>query len=119
MERREMDRAEAYLAPVAAIVFPGGRRLSNLKAIVANSAGRYRRVAKSVDRVDCMRTDGLDIVYVLGTLYGEWSDGSPFEGIRFVDRFEIQGGRIVRQDVWNDAGEARIALAAARQTEGN
>ena len=42
-----------------------------------------------------------------GTLHGRWLDGSAFDGIRFIDRFEIRGGRIVRQDVWNDAGELR------------
>ena len=29
-----------------------------------------------------------------------------FEGIRFVDRFEVAGGRITRQDVWNDLAES-------------
>jgi len=44
---------------------------------------------------------------VRGTLYGRWLDGSSFEGIRFIDRIEIRDGLVVRQDVWNDAGELR------------
>jgi len=35
-------------------------------------------------------------------------DGRPFEGIRFIDRFEIQDGLIVKQDVWNDMGEYKL-----------
>jgi hypothetical protein len=45
------------------------------------------------------------VVYCSGTLEGVWLDGSAFSGIRFIDRFEVAGGRIVRQDVWNDLGE--------------
>ena len=47
------------------------------------------------------------VVYARGALSGEWPDGAAFEGVRFIDRFEITGGKIVRQDVWNDIGEAR------------
>jgi hypothetical protein len=36
-----------------------------------------------------------------------WADGSSFEGIRFIDRFELVTGKIQRQDVWNDLGEAQ------------
>ncbi len=44
-------------------------------------------------------------VYCFGTLGGEWPDGTAFDGIRFIDRFELQGGLITRQDVWNDMAE--------------
>jgi hypothetical protein len=40
-----------------------------------------------------------------GTLYGEWPDGSAFEGIRFIDRFEVRGGKLTDHKVWNDLGE--------------
>jgi limonene-1,2-epoxide hydrolase len=40
-----------------------------------------------------------------GTLYGEWPDGRAFEGIRFIDRFVVRGGRLADQKVWNDLGE--------------
>jgi multidrug efflux pump subunit AcrB len=40
-------------------------------------------------------------------------DGTPFEGIRFVDRFAMTpDGRIAEQDVWNDLGEAILARGA-------
>ncbi len=47
------------------------------------------------------------MVYCTGTLEGQWLDGSAFAGIRFIDRFEVEAGRIVRQDVWNDLAEVR------------
>ncbi len=45
------------------------------------------------------------MVYCSGTLRGVWLDGSNFEGVRFIDRFEIADGKIRRQDVWNDLAE--------------
>jgi hypothetical protein len=48
---------------------------------------------------------GETIVYSVGTLYGEWPDGTPFEGNRYVDRFVVRGGKIVQMDVWNDSAE--------------
>jgi hypothetical protein len=44
-------------------------------------------------------------VYCFGTLYGEWADGSAFEGIRFIDRFTVRAGQLLDQMVWNDMGE--------------
>ena len=112
MEARDLAGAQRLVAPDAAYVFPGGARLTSLSAIVAGSAGRYQHVAKHVERCDlCAGADGRDVVYILGTLYGRWTDGSTFAGIRFVDRFEIREGLIVLQEVWNDIGEYRLALA--------
>jgi hypothetical protein len=36
---------------------------------------------------------------------GEWHDGTAFEGNRYVDRFVVRDGKIVRMDVWNDSAE--------------
>ena len=79
-----------------------------LAAIVAGSATRYQFVGKHVEGYEAAEAaDGLVSVYVRGTLHGRWLDGSSFDGIRFIDRFEIRGSLIERQDVWNDAGELR------------
>ena len=45
------------------------------------------------------------VVYSLGTLYGEWPDGTPFEGNRYVDRYVVKSGLITHMDVWNDSAE--------------
>lgn len=110
MERRDLDAARGLVTADAEFVFPGGARRSDLSAIVTGSSGRYRSIAKHIERCDlCERTDGTAIVYVLGSLYGQWPDGAAFSGIRFVDRFEIAGGLIRRQEVWNDSGETRLS----------
>ena len=108
MEARDLDAAAGYLADDVEIVFPGGRTFSSLDEQVASSAGRFRGVTKTFDRFDVLTGQDRDIVYVFGTLAGEAIDGTAFEGVRFIDRFELVGGRIVGQMVWNDLAESGV-----------
>jgi hypothetical protein len=39
-----------------------------------------------------------------------WNDGSAFEGIRFIDRFEVVNNLLTRQEVWNDVAEIQRTL---------
>jgi hypothetical protein len=103
MEARDLPAARTHLAPGFRMTFPGGVTMTTLEDLVAWSAPRYRFVKKTYERFDAL--PGL--VYCFGTLHGEWPDGTPFAGIRFIDRFELAGDRIARQDVWNDMGEMR------------
>jgi hypothetical protein len=113
MEERDLAAARAMLAPGFRMVFPGDKRMTDLDALVANSASRYRFVKKTFDETDA-GTDrqGRAVVVISGTLYGEWPDGTPFSGIRYCDRFVLQDGRLVEQHVWNDLGE--VLRAAGR-----
>ena len=68
---------------------------------------RYQGVAKQFERFDeCWTAEGT-VVYCHGTLEGFWPDGTAFSGVRFIDRFLVQGGLLVSQDVWNDLAEHR------------
>jgi hypothetical protein len=105
MERRDLAAARAFLADDFAMLFPGGARFTRLEDLVAHGAGRYRWVKKRFERFDEAPLEGGSVVYCFGTLYGEWLDGSAFEGIRFIDRFAVRGGRLADHKVWNDLGE--------------
>jgi hypothetical protein len=111
MEARDLPSAQALLAPGFVMTFPGGVRMTGLAQLVAWSAPRYRFVRKTYDRFDAW----ADLCYCFGMLHGEWPDGTPFAGIRFIDRFELAGGLIRRQDVWNDMGEARAGTPVGVQ----
>jgi hypothetical protein len=63
-----------------------------------------------MERSDVVPGTGETIVYNLGTLYGEWPDGTPFDGNRYVDRFVVRGGKIVQMDVWNDSAERLLTM---------
>lgn len=107
VERRDLVGARAFLGPGFVMIFPGGRRFTALEDLVAWSQTRGRGVRKIFERLDEVRTGDETVVYSFGTLEGQWADGMPFAGIRFLDRFTLRGGRIVEQRVWNDMGEHR------------
>jgi ketosteroid isomerase-like protein len=110
-------RARTYMVPDVKITFTGGRPFDDPAGTAAFNATRYRWVKKKFERTDVVAggTEEETVVYNTGTLYGEWPDGQPFSGNRYVDRFVVRAGKIVRMDVWNDSAElllVRAGLAA-------
>src|SRR3954447_168425 len=99
------DAAAAYMAPGTVITFTGGRDFDHPRGPTGFNAKRYRWVKKKMDRFDVCPGDGETVVYSVGTLYGEWMDGTAFEGNRYVDRFVVRNGQITKMDVWNDSAE--------------
>lgn len=104
MERRDLAAAKSCLAPGFHMVFPGGKRMDSLEALVEWAKGRYRSARKKYERFD----SAGDVVYCFGTLYGELLDGTPYSGIRFIDRFTVRDGKLVDQNVWNDMAESAL-----------
>ncbi|WP_170608830.1 tautomerase family protein [Ruegeria arenilitoris] len=108
MGDRAFENAHKRLTPNFVMQFPGAAPMRDLVELKNWAATRYRRIAKTYEGFDAMQSnDDAAIVYCRGTLSGEWTDGTPFEGIRFIDRFEIKNNLIARQDVWNDIAETR------------
>ena len=99
------ETAARYIAVDLKLTFTGGRRMSHPRESAAFNAKRYKWVRKKMERTDVVPSARETIVYNLGTLYGEWPDGTPFEGNRYVDRFVVRDGKIVQMDVWNDSAE--------------
>lgn len=102
--------AALYIADDLDITFTGGRKYKHPRESAAFNAGRYKWVKKKMERSDVVPGKDETIVYNLGTLYGEWPDGTPFEGNRYVDRFVVRGGKIVKMDVWNDSAERILTM---------
>ena len=111
LETRDLARAQSLIGPGFAMVFPGDRRYARLEEFVAGASTRYRWVKKKHDRFDVLTSGADTIVYVFGTLFGEWLDGAKLEGIRYIDRFVLRDGRIVDQMVWNALAEGGPAPA--------
>lgn len=102
MEARDLDQARSFLADDFLMTFPGNARFNALEELVAWGATRYRFVRKTYEGFDeCFGEQGI-VAYCFGTLSGEWPDGRTFEGVRFIDRFTVDGGKLVDQRVWND-----------------
>ena len=109
--------ASRYTAPGMEIVFTGKRAMREPADTTRFNASRYKWVKKRIERTDVVEPTaqeaerGETVVYSLGTLYGEWPDGTPFEGNRYVDRYVVRHGLIVRMDVWNDSAEWLLVRA--------
>jgi ketosteroid isomerase-like protein len=97
--------AARYVSSDLKLTFTGGRKMRHPRESAAFNAKRYKWVRKKIERSDVVASARETIVYNVGTLYGEWPDGTPFEGNRYVDRFVVRDGKIVAMDVWNDSAE--------------
>lgn len=110
MEARDLPKAAGVLAEGFSMTFPGTAPMTSLEDLIAWAAPRYRFVTKSYEGFDTLQSpQDAAVVYCRGTLAGEWPDGTAFHGIRFIDRFEVVGDKLTRQDVWNDIAETRGA----------
>jgi hypothetical protein len=114
--------ARRYTAPGMRIRFTGARPMGDPAECTAFNASRYKWVKKKIERTETVSLStsfasgepleaGAVVVYSLGTLYGEWPDGTPFEGNRYVDRYVVRGGLITDMDVWNDSAEWLLVRA--------
>ena len=103
--------AARYIADDLKITFTGGRKYRHPRETTAFNAKRYKWVKKKMERTDVVAGEDETIVYNLGTLYGEWPDGTSFDGNRYVDRFVVRDGKIVQMDVWNDSAERLLTKA--------
>lgn len=108
VEDRDLAAATQCLAPDVDIVFPGGRRFSNLESQVESSRERFRRVTKTIENCDVVAGDPEMVVYVTGQLSGVDRYGDAFDSVRFVDRIVIEEGLITRHWVWNDLAEKGV-----------
>jgi len=77
-------------------------------------------VKKRIERTETVSggTDAETVVYSIGTLHGEWPDGTPFEGNRYVDRYVVRELRIAAMEVWNDSAEWLLVRAGLASLEG-
>ncbi len=99
------ELAATFVADDVVITFTGGRTFDHPSGPTGFNAKRYKWVKKKMNRFDVAAGDTGTVVYSVGTLYGEWPDGTPFEGNRYIDRFEVENGKITKMDVWNDSAE--------------
>lgn len=110
MEAGDIASAREMLGPGFTLTFPGDRRYSDLESRRADAELRYRKVRKDFEIFDELETPDGTVVYSIGTLNGEWSDGSSFSGIRYIDRFLISDGKFIGMWVWNDMSEYKSFL---------
>ena len=107
------DAARQHCAPDIEIRFTGNRLMHDPAEATAFNRSRYKWVKKKFgpSHVVAGGSEEETTVYQTGTLYGEWPDGTPFEGNRYVDRYVVRRGKIVKMEVWNDSAEWLLVRA--------
>ena len=107
------DAARQFCAPEMEIRFTGNRLMRDPAEATAFNRSRYKWVKKKFGPTHVVEgaSEAETIVYQTGTLYGEWPDGTPFEGNRYVDRYFVRHGKIVKMEVWNDSAEWLLVRA--------
>jgi hypothetical protein len=107
------EAARRYIGPELEIRFTGNRLMRDPAECAGFNAGRYKWVKKKFGPTHVAEggSDDETVVYQTGTLYGEWLDGTAFEGNRYVDRYVVRRGKIARMEVWNDSAEWLLVRA--------
>jgi hypothetical protein len=105
--------ARKYCAEDLEIRFTGNRRMRDPAECAAFNKARYKWVKKKFGPTHVAQggTAEETTVYQTGTLYGEWLDGTPFQDNRYVDRYVVSRGKIVKMEVWNDSAEWLLVRA--------
>ena len=109
MQSGDLAHAQSFLSPDFRMCFPGGVVMLTLDELTAWAAQRYSHIGKHYEHFEESWQGDVTVVFCHGSLQGTWLHGESFEGIRFIDRMEVRGGQITRQDVWNDLAEHRKA----------
>jgi len=106
MEDNRRQSVDELFADTAVITVPG-EQFSGLDAATAFLEflePRYDWAAKEFDR---WIVEGETVISI-GTLYGVGNDGVEFEGVRYVDIYEVRDGLISRLDIYNDLAVAGV-----------
>ncbi len=103
-EDNDLATAQTLLSDTILMTFPGRLEFTTLDQFVTWAVGCFNSVNKTFERFDEVSNGEEAVVYCKGTLRGEYSDGTSFSGVRFIDRFTVVGGKITDQHVWNDLG---------------
>lgn len=99
------DAAATYVSDDVEVTSIGGISLEHPNEVSTRDAVRYRRVEKRMERIDIAPSAEETVIYSIGTLSGEWPDGTLFEGDRYVERYVVRDKLIIKIDIWNDSGE--------------
>jgi ketosteroid isomerase-like protein len=110
----KLDEAQECLAPDARLIFPGGAVQTSLPDVAAEVGRLYESVAKTIDRTWSAQVGDDIIVTTTGYLYGTSRTFGDFSGVRFLDFFTVRDGKIIAQEVINDAAQVGVVAPYSR-----
>ena len=111
--RRDLDAANEHLGNGFRMIVTGGHVFTSPGEFAAFSKGRHKGAKKITDTYDIIQDADSTVVYAMESMSGTWNDGTTFEGVRYIDRFEVAHGKIVDMRVWSDMAEFRPRESAS------
>ncbi|MGH7003839.1 MAG: nuclear transport factor 2 family protein [Alphaproteobacteria bacterium] len=105
-QARDLAGAAKLVTADFVMVWPGNARFTKFEDLAAWGKGRYRSVRNIYEAWEEAPTADGTAVFAIGTLTGELGDGTPFSGVRFVDRMLIRDGKVAALHVWSDMADA-------------
>ena len=107
MRRRDFAAMEKLMAPEFKMTVSGSSVFKHPREFAAQSGKRQKSARKTTDRYDEIPTVDGGVVFAMGSMAGEWLNGTTYSGVRYIDRFEVKHGKIVDMNVWSDMSEFR------------
>ena len=102
MQARDLKLANSFINDKFIITCPGNEIFYTIESFLNWGKLRYKNIKKDISAIDSSFYGLEAIIYCYGTLQGEWLNGKPFKGIRFIDKFHTKHSKIISQEIWND-----------------
>ena len=81
MGKRDFATMETVIAPNFKMTVTGGSVFTHPREFAAQSKGRQKSAIKTTDRYDEIPTANGMIVYSIGSMAGEWNNGTTYSGV--------------------------------------
>ena len=107
MGKRDFAAMEPLMATNFKMTVTGGAVFTHPREFAAQSKGRQKSAIKTTDRYDEVPMANGMVVYSMGSMAGEWNNGTTYKDVRYLDRFEVVDGKITDMNVFSDMAEFR------------
>lgn len=105
VHRGDAQAARCTLAPTYELIFPGPTSFTDVGLIFEWFAKRYSFARYRYGHMEVIESPERMVVYAAGSVEGTLLSGAHFDGVRYIDRFDIVAGKIARKEVWTDMAD--------------
>lgn len=102
---RDLPGAKALAGTPLTLTFPGDLVFTDLDTLFAWLGSRFKQATFAVAHHDAVPDSGVVRIYAQGLMHGALADGFEFAGVRFIDRYWVQDGKIIAKEAWSDMGD--------------
>jgi limonene-1,2-epoxide hydrolase len=113
VNERDGDTVRKFASADIHMTFPGDVVIRSVDEFFTWLAGRSPRSVYDYEAIDIVTLEDRSVVYASGRVNGVTASGVAFSGVRVMDKFMIQDGRVVTKEAWSDMAEFMRQSAAS------